>query len=102
MELVEHHGGPGMVMPLESKYIQAAANAIEAGFGCQPVTMREGGSIPIVSTFVEKLAAEVLLLGWGQNDDNLHAPNEKFNLNDFHQGIRSSTALWSNLAKLTP
>ncbi len=99
MELINYHGGLGMVMPLESEALQAAARAIEVGFGCRPVFMREGGSIPIVSAFIEKLHAEVLLLGWGQNDDNLHAPNEKFNLADFHRGIRASAALWSELAK---
>ena len=61
--------------------------------------MREGGSIPIVNAFSELLKADVLLLGWGQNDDNLHAPNEKFSLADFHSGIRTSTTLWEQLAK---
>jgi acetylornithine deacetylase/succinyl-diaminopimelate desuccinylase-like protein len=102
MKLIDHHGGPGMVIPLESDYLQAAADAIETGFGRRPVFMREGGSIPIVSAFVDKLHAEVLLLGWGQNDDNLHAPNEKFNLADFHRGIHASTALWNCLAQLKP
>jgi len=102
MELIDYHGGPGMVMPLESKYLQAAADAIEVGFGRRPVFMREGGSIPIVSTMIEKLHAELLLLGWGQNDDNLHAPNEKFRLADFHRGIRASAALWTQLAKIKP
>jgi len=41
-------------------------------------------------------------LGWGQNDDNLHAPNEKFSLADFHRGIRASAALWSALKKTSP
>ena len=77
---------------------QAAADAIEIGFGNRPVFIREGGSIPIINTFAEKLGAEILLLGWGQNDDNLHAPNEKFSLADFHNGIRASAALWSCLA----
>jgi len=102
MELIDHHGGPGMVMPLTSAYLRAAAEAIEEGFGRRPVFMREGGSIPIVSAMVEKLQAQVLLLGWGQNDDNLHAPNEKFNLDDFHRGIRASAALWNRLATLSP
>jgi succinyl-diaminopimelate desuccinylase len=98
MELVEHHGGAGIAFPLESPYLQAAAEAIEVGFGQRPVFMREGGSIPIVSQLAEHLGAEVLLLGWGQNDDNLHSPNEKFSLADFHRGIRASAALWDRLA----
>jgi succinyl-diaminopimelate desuccinylase len=100
MELVEHHGAPGVVMPLDSPYLQAAAAAIEKGFGRRPVFIREGGSIPIVNTFADVLGADVLLLGWGQNDDNPHSPNEKFSLDDFHRGIRASAALWQELANV--
>jgi acetylornithine deacetylase/succinyl-diaminopimelate desuccinylase-like protein len=100
MDLVEHHGAPGIVMPLDSPYLQAAAAAIERGFQRRPVFIREGGSIPIVNTFAEVLNADVLLLGWGQNDDNPHSPNEKFSLEDYHRGIRASAALWQELAKL--
>ena len=98
MELIDYHGAPGIAMPLESPYLEAAADAIETGFGKRPVFIREGGSIPIVNTFADVLDADVLLLGWGQNDDNLHAPNEKFCLVDFHRGIRASAALWNFLA----
>ena len=100
MELVEHHGAPGVVMPLESPYLQAAAVAVEKGFGRRPVFIREGGSIPIVNTFASVLNADVLLLGWGQNDDNPHSPNEKFSLDDYHRGIRASAALWQELAAI--
>lgn len=100
MELIDFHGAPGVVVPLESPYIAAAAAAIEAGFGRAPVYIREGGSIPIVGTFARELDADVLLLGWGQNDDNTHSPNEKFNLADYQRGIKSSAHLWSELAKL--
>ncbi len=70
MELISFHGAPGVVVPLESPYMSAASRAIEAGFGRAPVFIREGGSIPVVSTFHEKLGVDTLLLGWGQNDDN--------------------------------
>ena len=100
MELVDHHGAPGVVVPLDSPYIRAAAAAIESGFGRRPVFIREGGSIPIVTTFARELEADVLLLGWGQNDDNTHSPNEKFSLADYQRGIRSSAHLWTELAKL--
>ncbi len=99
MELIDFHGAPGVVFPLESKYLEAAANAIEQGFGKRPVFIREGGSIPIVGTFVRELGAEVLLLGWGLDDDNTHSPNEKFCLADYHRGTRASVALWDELAK---
>jgi acetylornithine deacetylase/succinyl-diaminopimelate desuccinylase-like protein len=100
MELISFHGAPGVVVPLESPYMTAASRAIEAGFGRAPVFIREGGSIPVVSTFHEKLGVDTLLLGWGQNDDNTHSPNEKFCLADFHRGIKASAHLWQEISNL--
>ncbi|WP_231930729.1 dipeptidase [Botrimarina hoheduenensis] len=99
LTIVDHHGAPGVVFPLESPYMAAAAAAIEHGFGTPPVFIREGGSIPIVNTFARLLNADVLLLGWGRDDDNTHSPNEKFNLDDFHRGITASAALWNTLSR---
>jgi succinyl-diaminopimelate desuccinylase len=102
MELIDHHGAPGVVISLDSPYMRAAAAAIESGFGRAPVYIREGGSIPIVTTFSHELKADVLLLGWGQNDDNTHSPNEKFSLDDYHRGTLASAQLWQELADVTP
>jgi acetylornithine deacetylase/succinyl-diaminopimelate desuccinylase-like protein len=98
MELLAYHGAPGVVVPLDSPYVKAAAKAIEHGFGRAPVYIREGGSIPVVSTFRQQLGVDTLLLGWGLNDDNTHSPNEKFRLLDFHRGIKASAHLWSELS----
>jgi succinyl-diaminopimelate desuccinylase len=100
MQLVDHHGAPGIVIPLDSPYLQAAGDAVEAGFGRRPVFIREGGSIPIVNLFAQVLNADVVLAGWGQNDDNPHSPNEKFSLDDFHRATRASAALWQKLASV--
>jgi succinyl-diaminopimelate desuccinylase len=102
MELNDHHGAPGVLVSLDSPYMRAATSAIESGFGRSPVFIREGGSIPIVTTFTQELRADVLLLGWGLNDDNTHSPNEKFSLDDYHRGTLASAQLWSELAKLHP
>ncbi len=102
MELIEMHGAPGVLVPPDSPYIAAAARAIEHGFGRPPVLIREGGSIPIVTAFREKLGVDTLLLGWGLDDDNMHAPNEKFSLADFHRGVRASAHLWQELSSLAP
>jgi len=101
MELIDMHGSPGCVVPLDSPYIAAAAAAIERGFGHSPVFIREGGSIPIVNDFKEILDADTLLLGWGLDDDNTHAPNEKFNLADYHRGIKASAYLWHELSRIS-
>lgn len=100
MELIDFHGAPGTVVSLDSPYMQAAAKAVEQGFGRAPVYIREGGSIPIVTTFASQLNADVVLLGWGLNDDNTHSPNEKFCLADFHRGIKASAYLWPALAEI--
>ena len=80
MKITPHQNAPGVLVPLESPYVQAAARAIEHGFGRPPVFVREGGSIPIVCTFRKALGADALLVGWGQDDDSAHGPNEKFAL----------------------
>ncbi|MCB9925677.1 MAG: dipeptidase [Planctomycetaceae bacterium] len=100
LELIDLHGAPGVLVPLDNPYMSAAASAVERGFGTTPVFIREGGSIPIVNAFKAKLGADTLLLGWGLDDDNTHSPNEKFCLADFHRGIKASAALWDELGKL--
>ena len=100
LELTPHHGSPGVLVPLDSPYVQAAARAIQSAFGRAPVFTREGGSIPVVSTFHDILGVDTLLVGWGQDDDNTHSPNEKFSLADFHRGIRASAQLWQELSRL--
>jgi succinyl-diaminopimelate desuccinylase len=99
MELEVQASSPGMVVPLESPYIQAAGRSLEKVFGRPPVFTREGGSIPIIAELAQLLDSDVLIVGWGQNDDNLHAPNEKFSLKDFRQGITASTRMWQQLSK---
>ncbi|MCA9194559.1 MAG: M20/M25/M40 family metallo-hydrolase, partial [Planctomycetales bacterium] len=100
IELKELHGGLGVVVNPNSPFIAAAQQAIEIGFGKPAVLIREGGSIPIVAQMVAKLKADVLLLGWGLDDDGAHSPNEKFNLGDFYRGIRASCHLWDRLAQI--
>jgi acetylornithine deacetylase/succinyl-diaminopimelate desuccinylase-like protein len=102
MELTEMHSAPGVLVPLDNPYLEAAARAVAAGFGRAPVMIREGGSIPIVTAFRQKLGVDALLLGWGLDDDNMHAPNEKFSLADYHRGIHASALLWHELSGVRP
>jgi acetylornithine deacetylase/succinyl-diaminopimelate desuccinylase-like protein len=98
-ELIEHHGAPAVLVEVKgSKGVEAAVRAVEAGFGKPPVFIREGGSIPVVGLLKTHLGVDTLLLGWGQNDDNLHGPNEKFSLADFHRGIKAAAHLLGELA----
>jgi succinyl-diaminopimelate desuccinylase len=98
MELIDMHGANGVVVSLDNPFMKLAANAVEKGFGTRPVFTRSGGSIPVVLSFRELLGIDTMLLGWGLDDDNPHSPNEKFSLDDFFKGIRSSAWLWNELA----
>jgi acetylornithine deacetylase/succinyl-diaminopimelate desuccinylase-like protein len=81
--------------------MEAATRAVTKGFGKKPLFTREGGSIPVVSTFKKALGLDTILLGFGQNDDNLHSPNEKFTLGDYQRGILTSAHLFDELASAT-
>lgn len=97
LEIEKGHGGePYIVSPTDAK-AQAALRALKAAFRREPVLLREGGSIPIVTDFKKILGADTLLLGLALPDDNLHSPNEKFNLDAFAGGMRMSALLWQEL-----
>ncbi|MDX1925932.1 MAG: dipeptidase [Pirellulaceae bacterium] len=100
IELIDLHGGPGVVVDPHSPFIAAAQSAVANAFGKPAVLIREGGSIPIVAAMVERLGANVLLLGWGLDDDGAHSPNEKFCIADFYRGIRASGHLWHHIAQV--
>ncbi len=92
-----HTGKPWMT-DLDNPFVRAAGRAIEAGFRRPPVFHREGGSIPVVSTFQETLGLPSVLFGVGLPDENAHAPNEKLDLGNFHDGIIATTALYREIA----
>jgi succinyl-diaminopimelate desuccinylase len=98
LQIHEYQSTPAVVVPVHSRGAEAARRAYLAGFGRAPVFIRNGGSIPVVSTFRQALGVDCLLLGFGLPDDNTHGPNEKFSLRDFHRGIRTSVHLWRELA----
>jgi acetylornithine deacetylase/succinyl-diaminopimelate desuccinylase-like protein len=79
--------GNPFLTPIDDPMIQKAAEAYEQVYGKAPVYKREGGSIPIVSDFSHTLDTPVVLMGFGLPDENLHAPNEHFNLENFDKGI---------------
>jgi len=94
----QHHGKP-WISPIYSKWNKAAIKALKAGFGKEPVFMREGGSIPIVFTLEEYLKAPTVLLGFGLPDENAHSPDEHLNMNNFYNGILTSADFYEELAK---
>ena len=93
VEVENLHNANPVLVPRDSEMMQAGMRAIEAGFSAKPVFIREGGSIPIVGTFQECLKSPVLLLGYGLSTDNIHSPNEKFHLQNFWNGARTTAIL---------
>jgi acetylornithine deacetylase/succinyl-diaminopimelate desuccinylase-like protein len=100
VEVTSLHGGDPVIIEAKGPIVDAALDAMEEIWGARPVRIREGGSIPIVSTFASVLECPVLLLGFGLNDDGLHSPNEKFNISHFYNGIRSVARLLDRLSGL--
>jgi acetylornithine deacetylase/succinyl-diaminopimelate desuccinylase-like protein len=100
VEVTTLHGADPVVVETEGPIVDAAMEAMQEVWGARPVRVREGGSIPIVSTFAAVLKAPVLLLGFGLHDDGLHSPNEKFNISHFYKGIRSVARLLDRLGDL--
>jgi acetylornithine deacetylase/succinyl-diaminopimelate desuccinylase-like protein len=101
MEVKAGHGAEPYLVSPTSPMAQAALRALKEAFGYEPIVMREGGSIPIVTQFKKVLKADSLLLGLALPDDNAHSPNEKFNLDCFENGIRMGALLWPELAATT-
>jgi len=99
LKVTRMHGGKPWMTDLDNRFIQAASRAIEQGFGKRAVYTREGGSIPIVSTFQQELNAPSVLFGIGLPDENSHAPNEFLNLDNFYGGILASAFLYQEIAK---
>ncbi len=99
LTMTRMHGGKPWMTSYDNPFVQAAGRAIERGFGRKPVFTREGGSIPVVSTFQEELGLPSVLFGVGLPDENAHAPNEKLDVANFHGGIISSAFLYDEIAK---
>jgi len=94
------HGGKPSVTAIDTPAIKAAVTSLKKAFGVEPVFFKEGGSIPIVSSFKETLGADAILLGFGLPDDNIHSPNEKFDLGNFYKGISTVAYYYEELSKI--
>jgi acetylornithine deacetylase/succinyl-diaminopimelate desuccinylase-like protein len=83
------HSGDPTVVSTDNAFVRAATEAMHTVFDKETVYIRSGGSIPIVGDFIRELGIPSVLMGFGLPDDNIHAPNEKFHLANFHRGIES-------------
>jgi len=92
-----HNGSPWVANP-EHPIFEAAARALEAGFGTPPAMIREGGSIPIVPLFETLFDAPVLLVGFALPGCNAHAPDEWIDLGVYRKGIEALADLYDEVA----
>jgi len=90
---------PGVEIATDTPWVKAAKVALHQEFGRQAAMIGSGGSIPVVEQIKRTLGIDTLLMGFGLDDDQIHSPNEKFELRCFHRGIRSHVLLLAALAK---
>ncbi len=89
VKVTAHHGGEPVVTPTDSVAYKAAAEAIKTAFGKDPIPTRGGGSIPIIALFESILGLKTVLLGFGLDNDNIHSPNEKYDVFNYFKGIET-------------
>ncbi|ASZ10962.1 dipeptidase [Chitinophaga pendula] len=89
VKVTAHHGGNPYVTPTDHIAFKAASEAIKETFGKAPIPVRGGGSIPIVALFEKELGLKTILMGFGLDNDNLHSPNEKYDLENYYKGIET-------------
>jgi acetylornithine deacetylase/succinyl-diaminopimelate desuccinylase-like protein len=97
----EHHGGEAYMTPIDSTAYKAAAKAIAATFGKEPIPVRGGGSIPICSILERELGIKIVFMGFGLDSDNLHSPNEKYNIENYYKGIETIPYFHKYFAELS-
>lgn len=89
VKVTPHHGGEPVVTPTDSIAYKAASAAIKTAFGKDPIPTRGGGSIPIIALFERVLGLKTVLMGFGLDNDNIHSPNEKYDVANFYKGIET-------------
>ncbi|MGF3025766.1 M20/M25/M40 family metallo-hydrolase [Methylobacterium aquaticum] len=99
VDIVTHKGSRALALPHGMPALEAAKGALAEEWGRAPVTIGSGGSIPIVGDFKRTLGLDTLLVGFGLDDDRVHSPNEKYDLQSFHKGTRSWARILAALAK---
>jgi len=95
-----HHGGEPYMTPVDSKAYKAAAAAIKDTFGKEAIPVRGGGSIPICALFEKELGIKIVFMGFGLDSDNLHSPNEKYDVFNFYKGIETIPYFHQHFAEM--
>lgn len=91
-------GSPASVMEITNPAFDAARAALTEEWGRPAAFVGCGGSIPIAGYFKTYLNMDAMLIGFGRDDDQIHSPNEKYDLDCFHKGIRSWVRILDRIA----
>ncbi|MBN7761534.1 MULTISPECIES: dipeptidase [Nitratireductor] len=99
VEFHPHGGSPAFQLDYDMPLVTRAQAALTDEWSKPAVAIAMGGSIPIAGEFRRMLDMETLLVGFGLQDDRIHSPNEKYDLNSFHRGQRSWARILDALSK---
>jgi len=100
LEIGRMSGTPAAITPIDHPAIRAAMKALTEAYGTEARFIRTGGSIPVVGTFSRVLGTPCVLMGFGLEEENFHAPNEHFHLENFDLGMRALYRFWHHLADI--
>lgn len=95
----EHGASGGFRVDLDNPHLARGRAALTAEWNTEAVVIGSGGSIPVVGQFKSILGLDTLMIGFGLPDDQIHSPNEKYELTSFHKGIRSWARVLAELAR---
>jgi acetylornithine deacetylase/succinyl-diaminopimelate desuccinylase-like protein len=93
------HGAPASVMSTEDPAFEVARGALSDEWAVEAAFVGAGGSIPVAGHFKEILGMDAMLIGFAKEDDAIHSPNEKYDVQSFHKGIRSWARILSALSE---
>ncbi len=99
VEFAAHGRGPGLRLPFDGPFLPRARKALAEEWGKDPALSGSGGSIPVVGDFKSILGMNTLMIGFSLEDDRIHSPNEKYDLESFRGGIRSWARVLAALAE---